>query len=62
MYTPHKFEEPSIEEKLKLMTNYDSDKQFMAASDLSDIVEKNYLKLSPSTITQIVDALLDHLK
>jgi hypothetical protein len=32
------FDDKTIEEKLKLMTNYDADQQFMAASDLSEII------------------------
>jgi hypothetical protein len=40
------------------MTNYDVDQQYMAASDLSEIIEKHYQKISSDKITKIINALL----
>lgn len=44
------YDEKTIEEKLKLMTHYDVDRQYMAASDLSEIIEKHYQKVSAFSI------------
>lgn len=55
-------EERSLSEKLKLMTNFDSDQQFIAACDLSDFVEKHSQRIPETIQARIIDALLDHLK
>jgi|JI6StandDraft_1071083.scaffolds.fasta_scaffold01333_16 hypothetical protein len=55
-------EERTLSDKLKLMTNFDSDQQFIAACDLSDFVEKHSQRIPEATLARIIDALLDHLK
>jgi hypothetical protein len=55
-------EEKPIEGKLKLMSNFDSDQQFIAACDLSDFVEKHSHRIPEVTLARIIDSLLEHLK
>lgn len=44
------------------MTHYDVDQQFMAATDLSETIEKFHQKISPENVSRIINALLEHLK
>lgn len=55
-------EEKTLSERLKLMTNFDSDQQFIAACDLSDFVEKHSQRVPPALLDRIIDSLLEHLK
>lgn len=44
------------------MTNYDPDRQFIAACDLSEFIDKNPTKMPPVLLSKIIDALIEHLK
>lgn len=44
------------------MSNYDSDRQFIAACDLSDFIDKNSTRVPEIIQSRIVDALLEQLK
>lgn len=44
------------------MSNYDPDRQFIAACDLSEFIDKNSARMPENIQSRIVDSLLEQLK
>lgn len=53
--------ERRIEDSIKLSSNYDPDRQYMAIKDLSDVIEAESNKIGSETLLRMIDTILRFL-